>query len=94
MALGKIRRWNTRKSGDGSIWRFRRWIVIFCCDFNKAFSGFRRWFLRESGLEPQDVSGGLAAMSMWILGADAVDQAQLLQRGEVFVRNRPTLTAL
>jgi len=76
--LGKIRRWNAGKSGDGSIRRFRRWVVIFFHDFNKAVSGFRRWFLRKSGLEPQDISGGLAAVRAQILGADAVNEPQFL----------------
>lgn len=43
MALGKIRRWNNHKSGDGSICAFRRWLVIFACVFGEAISAFRRW---------------------------------------------------
>ena len=78
MALGKIRRWNARKSGDGSILRFRRSTVIFLCDFNKAVSAFRRWLWRKSELEPQDVARRLTAVGVWILGEDAVDQAEFL----------------
>ena len=86
MALGKIRRWNARKSGVGPIWQFWRWVVSFFHDFSKSVSGFRRWFLRKSGLEPQDVSGGLAAVRVRLLGADAVDQAQFFQRRQVVVQ--------
>ena len=85
MAFGKIRRWNARKSGDGSICGFRRWVVIFLHDFNKAIVGFRRWFRRKSGLESQDVSGGLAAVRTRIVGAGTVDQAHFFQRAEMIV---------
>ena len=85
MALGKIRRWNVRKSGVGPIWRFRRWCVIFFQDFNKAVSGFRRWLLWKSGLEPEDVSGGRTPVVVRIVGADAVDQAQVLQCRQMIV---------
>ena len=57
-------------SGDG---------CHFFHDFSKAFSGLWSWFLRKSGLELQDVSGGLAAVRVRNLGADAADQAQFFQ---------------
>ena len=79
MALGKIRRWNARKSGDGSLCGIRRWILIFC-NFNKAVSGFRRRLLRKSGFESEDVPRRLAAVGVRILSADAVDQAQVVAR--------------
>ena len=42
--------------------------------------------MRKSGFESEDVPRRLAAVGVRILSADAVDQAQVLQRGEVFVQ--------
>gem|GEM_PF-5617044 len=87
MALGKIRRWNVWKSGDGSIWQFRRWGAVFFHDFNNSIFAFRRWLLRESLLKPEDVARRKTPVVVWIVGADVVDQAQFLQRGEVVVES-------
>ena len=67
MAFGKIRRWNARKSGADSIWRFRRWGVIFFHDFHKPVSAFRRWLLRESLFESQNVAVGQTPVAVRIV---------------------------
>ena len=53
-----------------------------------AISAFRRWLLWKSVLEPQDVAGGLSLVGAGIMGADAVDQAQCLEPGEMVVQRR------
>ena len=67
----------------------RSWVaVLFIVRSAKAVSGFRSWLLWKSVLEPQDVAGGLTLVGARIMDADAVDQAQLLKLGEVFVQRR------
>ena len=88
MAFGKIRRWITRKSGVGPIGDFRRWAINFACVFRKAISTFRRWVLRKTPLESEDVARGHAPMRVRIVGADAADQAKPLQRCQMVVQGR------
>ena len=68
--------------------KIRRWGIIFLHDFNKSVAAFRRWLLRESLLEPDDIAGGKAPMAVGIMGAHAVDQAQSLQRRQMIVQGR------
>ena len=67
----------------------RSWVaVLFLVRSFKAVSGFRSWLLWKSILEPQDVACGLPLVGAGIMDADAVDQAQFLQLGEMFIQRR------
>ena len=55
------------------------------CPSQKAASGFRSWLWWKSILKPQDVACREALVGVGILRPNAVDQAQILQLGEVFV---------
>lgn len=66
---------------------FRSWVLdLFFVRSRQAVSGFRNWRLWKAVFEPQDVACGLAFMGARIMGADAVDQPQLFQLGEMFVQ--------
>jgi hypothetical protein len=67
MAFGKIRRWITCKSGDGTICDFWRWAINFAFVFRKAISTFRRGVLRKTPLEAEDLACGHAPMRVWRL---------------------------
>ena len=89
MALGKIRRWLCRKSGDGSRSGIRSWVVpLFFLRSQKAVSGFRSWLWWKAILKPQDVARGETLVSVRILRPNSVDQAQFLQSCQMFVQGR------
>lgn len=68
---------------------FRSWVaVLFALRSGNPISGFRNWLLWKAILEPQDVASGLALVGARIMAAHAVDQAQLLEPGEVVVQCR------
>ena len=65
----------------------RSWLAaLFPIRSRKPVSGFRSWLLWKSILEPQDVACGLSLVCAGIMNADTVDQAQLLELGEVVVQ--------
>ena len=65
----------------------RSWAAtMFFVRSRKAVSGFRSWLLWKSFFEPQDVAGGLTLAGARIMDANAVDQAQFLQLGEMVVQ--------
>ncbi len=72
----KIRRWLCRISGDGSVSRFRSWIIVmFTFRAIEAVSGFRSWLLCEAVLELQDVARRLATVGAGIMAAQTADEA-------------------
>ena len=67
----------------------RSWVApVFFLRSRKAVSGFRSWLWWESILKPQDVACRQPLVSVGILRANPVDQAQLLQLGKVIVQCR------
>ena len=65
----------------------RSWLNrLFLVRSRIAVSGFRSWLLWKSFFEPQDVACGQALVGARIMNAYPVDQAQLLQLGEMVVQ--------
>ena len=65
----------------------RSWVgVLFFLRSCNSISGFRSWLWWKPILEPQDVARCFALVGARIIAANPVDQAQLLQPGEVVVQ--------